>query len=86
LHNILDQIINNVDIATPIRKKTLIFNSTVLKFHYVKPDLMFGYKKIKKDNSYIFLADIEKTIIDILYRPDICNVSNIINIPAKLIT
>ncbi len=85
LHNALDQIINQLDIATPVRKKMIMFNSTILNFHYIKPDLMFGYRKIRRENSYIFLADIEKTIIDILYRPDICNISNIINIPAKSI-
>ena len=51
LHNTFDQIINQVDIATSVRKKMVKFNSTILNFHYVKPDLMFGYRKIRRENS-----------------------------------
>ncbi len=83
LHNIMSQTINNIEIATPSRKKDIFFNNTLIRFIYIRADLMFGYRKIQKDNSFIFLADLEKTIIDILYRPDISSISNIIDIPAS---
>ncbi len=85
INNLLSQTINTIEIATPVRKKDIIFQSMLIKFIHINPDLMFGYKKILKENSYILLADVEKTIIDILYRPDISPISNIVNIPASKI-
>ena len=85
INNLLSQTINTIEIATPIRKKDIIFQSMLIRFIHINPDLMFGYKKILKENSYILLADVEKIIIDILYRPDISPISNIVNIPASKI-
>lgn len=83
IHNLLSQVINIINIATPIRKKNITFNSTPIRFVHMNPDLMFGYQKMRKDDSYIFLADVEKTIIDILYRPDISSISSILDIPVN---
>ena len=83
MHNLFSQVINIINIATPVRKKNIIFNSTSIRFVHVNPDLMFGYQKIRKDDSYILLADVEKTIIDILYRPDISSISSILDIPVN---
>jgi len=69
LQNEYSPIINKLYILTPKQKKKINVFDTEINFIRVAPSLMFGYKKIKKENSYILISDMEKTIIDsILYQ------------------
>ena len=68
LQNEFSQIINNIDILTSKQKKKIKIFDTEINFIKIKPFLIFGYKKIKKENSYIFISDLEKTLIDSLLK------------------
>ncbi len=64
LHNLIPQVINSIYLLSPKKRKPIrIFNTDII-FINVNPKFMFGYRKIKKGNSFIMLADLEKTIID----------------------
>jgi len=79
LQNEFSQIINKVYVLTSKQKKKLNILDMEIIFIKIKPSLVFGYKKVKKENSYIFISDIEKTLIDsILYHIRITNILEII--------
>jgi predicted transcriptional regulator of viral defense system len=42
--------------------------------------MIFGYKKERKENSYVVVANVEKAIIDCLYLPRYCRLADIIDI------
>ncbi|MHB8372192.1 MAG: type IV toxin-antitoxin system AbiEi family antitoxin domain-containing protein [Thermoplasmataceae archaeon] len=75
LNNLTDQTVNKIFIASSVRRNSLIYNNMEIVFVYVEPHMMFGYKKIKKENSYIMLGEPEKIIIDMLYKPQISGIS-----------
>jgi len=69
LHGKFQQVINEVFVITSKKKaRLMIFNMPVI-FITIKPELIFGYNKVKKGDSYIFLADFEKALVDSLYLP-----------------
>lgn len=72
LHNVMPQIIDRIYIITTRKKESLRIFDTNITFVNVKPEFMFGYKKIKKGKSFVMIADLEKTIIDCLKFPRYC--------------
>ena len=50
-----------------------------INFVIFKPYRVFGYRKVKKGNSYVLLADIEKMVVDSLYLPRYTVFENIIS-------
>ena len=83
LQNFLQQVINKLYILTPKQKKKKTILETEMIFVKIKPKLMFGYKKIKKEKSFILISDIEKTIIDCILYERYCKISNILSILKK---
>jgi predicted transcriptional regulator of viral defense system len=69
LHGKIQQTINNIFVATSRKRKPQAIFGVEVSFATLKPDLMFGYQKEKKGESYISLATSEKAVIDILYLP-----------------
>ena len=65
----IDQVVDRIQVATPVRKGKIIFHDTVIEFVQLPPNMMFGYRKVRKENSYIVVGDLEKVIIDFLYKP-----------------
>lgn len=82
LQNLLSQVINSVYVLSPKQVKNKKILGTKVIFVKISPKLMFGYKKIKKENSFIFISDLEKTIIDCLLYPRYCRVGGILG-PLK---
>jgi len=66
LNNILSQVVDKIYVVYPRQKKKLKIFGTEIVFFKLNPKLLFGYKKIKKEDSFIFISDIEKTLIDYL--------------------
>ena len=64
LHNKIEQIINKIYIITTIARKPLKINGMEIVFVKTSRENMYGYKRVKKENSFIMLGDLEKTIID----------------------
>jgi predicted transcriptional regulator of viral defense system len=77
LHGKTTQTINEVQVVTSRRKKEIEVFNTRIKFIQLNPKFMFGFKKVSKGNSFIFLADLEKAIIDSLYLPRYCPISEV---------
>jgi predicted transcriptional regulator of viral defense system len=48
-----------------------------VQFVTLKRTMIFGYKKERKENSYVVVADLEKAIIDCLYLPRYCRLADI---------
>ena len=71
LHGKIQQTINNIFVATSRKRKPLIIFDVEVSFATLKPNLMFGYRKVKKGESYsyISLATPEKAVVDTLYLP-----------------
>ncbi len=83
LHNVMQQVIDKIYILTSRQKKQLKTNSLNIQFIKVQPRLMFGYKRIKKGNSFIMLADLEKAILDSLLFLRYCRLPLIIEALKK---
>ncbi|MDI6825942.1 MAG: hypothetical protein QMD36_01960 [Candidatus Aenigmarchaeota archaeon] len=77
LHGKTTQTINEILVATSKRRKGSEFFGMRIKFVKLAPNFMFGFKKVNKGNSFIFLADLEKAMIDSLYLPRYCPLSEV---------
>jgi predicted transcriptional regulator of viral defense system len=58
---------NNLDLITSKVLKAQNIGGTDVQFHKVKQVLFFGFEKIQINNVQVFVANIEKTIIDCAY-------------------
>ncbi len=75
IHNMTTHPITKVFITTPIQqnKKQRIVGNTTLEFIFTNSKNIWGVKKLWITNSeQIRVSDIERTIIDCLYRPKYC--------------
>lgn len=75
LHGKTTQTINEILVATPKRKRSMSSFGMRIRFVRLNPRFIFGFKKVKKGNSFIFLAELEKAIVDSLYLPRYCPMS-----------
>ncbi|MEK6936260.1 MAG: hypothetical protein AABW67_05710 [Nanoarchaeota archaeon] len=83
LQDEFSQIINKIYILTTKQKKKMKILDTEIKFIKIKPISMFGYKKIKKENSFIFVSDLERTIIDVILFQNYSRISNLLGLIKK---
>lgn len=72
---VTDQVVNRIQIVSSRRRQGIVFEDTTIDFINLPPDLMFGYKKLNKENSYIVVGDLEKIILDFLYKPSLFGVT-----------
>lgn len=79
LHNAIQQVIDRIYILTTRKRKSLYFENTKIEFINIKPKFLFGYKKIKKGDSFIMLADLEKAIIDCIRFLRYSNIKDVKN-------
>ncbi|MHB8397104.1 MAG: type IV toxin-antitoxin system AbiEi family antitoxin domain-containing protein [Thermoplasmataceae archaeon] len=70
-----DQVVNRVQVVSSRRRQGIVFENTAIDFINLPSDLMFGYKKINKENSYIMVGELEKIILDFLYKPGIFGIT-----------
>lgn len=63
-HNLTEQIPHDITVILTIDKKDIIFNNTGIRFIKTQPRNFFGYEKVGYHGSEIFIADVEKSIID----------------------
>jgi len=75
LHAKTSQTINEIQIATSKRKGKMSVFGMRVNFIKLDPKFMFGFRRVEKGNSYIFLAELEKAIVDSLYLPKYCPLS-----------
>ncbi|MEM3404600.1 MAG: hypothetical protein QXJ17_08700 [Nitrososphaeria archaeon] len=79
LHGKTTQTINEILVATSKRKNSVESFGLKIKFVKLNPKFMFGFNKVEKGSSYIFLAKLEKVILDSLYLPRYCPLSDVYN-------
>ena len=77
LHGKTTQTINEILVATSKRKRSIQSFGMRIRFVKLNPRFIFGFKKVKKGNSFIFLAELEKAIVDSLYLPRYCPMSEV---------
>lgn len=63
-HNLTEQVPHDVTVLTTADKKAITFNSVEIRFCKLKPKFFFGYEKAKYAGFEIFVADVEKSVID----------------------
>ncbi|EQD57218.1 hypothetical protein B2A_04911, partial [mine drainage metagenome] len=69
LLGLTDQVINTIQVVSARRRKGLVFENVSIEFVHFPSTLMFGYTKIRKENSYIMVGEPEKIILDFMYKP-----------------
>jgi len=80
LHGKIQQVINLIFIVTARKRRQIEVFGMDVQFVTLKRAMIFGYKKERKENSYVVVADVEKAIIDCLYLPRYCRLADIIAI------
>ena len=69
LHGRMEQVIDRIYVVTSRKKKAMSFMGTEIEFVRFHPSRIFGYRRHRKSDSYVLLADIEKAAVDSLYMP-----------------
>jgi predicted transcriptional regulator of viral defense system len=64
-HKSITQIPSNTECVTT--KNSIRFGQLGIVYHKIPPALFYGYSRHRKGNSYIFLADKEKALLDAVY-------------------
>ena len=77
LHGRLDQVIDNIYVVSSRKKKHMNYMDTGIRFVRFPPSRIFGYRKQRKGDSFVMLADPEKTAVDCLYLPRYTTVSQV---------
>ncbi|MDO9536766.1 MAG: hypothetical protein Q7J68_00415 [Thermoplasmata archaeon] len=77
LHGRLDQVVDSLLVVAARKKRELNFMNTRINFIKFPPDKLFGYRKHKKGDSFVMLADLEKAAVDSLYRPRYASFSTV---------
>ncbi len=75
MHGRLDQVVNSLIVVTSRGRAKAQFMGMTIEFVKLSPERVFGYRKVEKGDSYVFLADLEKAVVDSLYMPRRCPVS-----------
>lgn len=66
------QIPKKVQVISSRSKKEVELNECKVQFIKISPARIFGYRKEKFREKYLFVAEKEKAIIDALYLPEYC--------------
>ena len=77
LQGYLDQEVNAIDVVSSKKHSEVSFSGAVIRFSRVDPRMMFGFTKMKHGGFYLFVGDLEKIIIDILYMPRKTRMNNL---------
>lgn len=83
LQNEFSQIIDKIYVFTSRQKKKIKVFDAEINFIKVNSKSMFGYKKIKKEDSFIFVSNLEKTIIDLILFQNYSRVGNLLELIKK---
>lgn len=78
-YNLTTLIPKKVQIVGIKSKKEISFDDYLIKFIKFKQARFFGYQREKTSNGFIFIAEIEKAIIDSLYLPKYCPIDEVYN-------
>lgn len=71
-YGLTTQIPKQIQIISLKSKKECYFDNYMLKFIKFKVNRFFGYKREKSLGGFIFIAELEKAIVDSLFLPQYC--------------
>lgn len=66
--------INKFFLCNSKKSQNILIDATEVKFIKIKPRLMFGFVRRRWSDGYIFVAELEKAILDCLYLPRYCRI------------
>lgn len=75
IYGLTTQIPTTIHIVALKSKKPLNVQNTKIEFIRFKKQNFFGYKRERFRESYMFIAEPEKAVIDSLYLPEYCPIS-----------
>ncbi len=78
-HHKTTQIPILTQIVTAVSKKNIAYQKNNIEFIKLDKKRIFGYKKEKFKNGYAFIGEIEKIIVDSLFIPKNCPLSELKN-------
>ncbi len=78
LYGIIQQVIDRIDLATSVNHADITFNGARVHFIRLAPDMMFGFHKVRKGGSFVFLGEKEKIILDCLLLPRYCGLDHVV--------
>lgn len=84
LHGKFEQTISTIFVATPIKRPPIRVFGMDVKFVKLRPNLIFGFRKVRKGGSYISLAELEKAVVDILYLPRYGRINSVAGLMAEM--
>ncbi len=64
-HDLIEQVPRYTEAITT--KRSILYKELGIRYYKVQPKLFYGYNRYKKDQSYVFVAEPEKALIDGLY-------------------
>lgn len=62
-------------VITLRQRKPLSYEGNFIRFIKFKASRFFGFKREVLENKFFFVAEVEKAVIDSLYLPEYCNIS-----------
>lgn len=75
-YHLTTQIPRVLQLVAPKSKKKILYENK--EIHFIKQQKIFGYKREKTTRGYLFIGLKEKIIIDCLYLPQYCPISETI--------
>lgn len=84
LHGKLEQVIDTIYIVSPHKRPRCELLGMKVRFVRFPPNLVFGFKKVRKGEGYVSLAEPEKAVVDILYLPRYARVSTVADLVREL--
>ncbi len=64
-HGVSEQVTKEVECVTT--RNSIHYKGLGIRYHKIATDLFFGYERLQKGNSYVFVATPEKALIDGVY-------------------
>ena len=72
-HKRTQQIPREISVVAAQSKKAMDFRGYEIRFIRFKPERITGYQRMQNGNNW-YLGDLEKSIVDSLYIPEICSI------------
>ncbi|MCL5008563.1 MAG: hypothetical protein M1156_01580, partial [Candidatus Marsarchaeota archaeon] len=64
-HGVSEQITNEIECVTT--RNSIHYKGLEIRYHKISTGLFFGYERLQKGDSYVFVATPEKALIDGVY-------------------
>lgn len=80
LHGKFSYVINKLFLCNSKKSSLFLIDDNKVQFVRLKKNLMFGFVKKKRKNGYIFVAELEKALLDCIYLPRYCRIKWVMDV------